>query len=150
MQLEEKRRIARAAFIKRDYEASLELSLDLSKYCDPDAYYRCAIIYETVKKDFEKAYYFFNRLRVEYEDFDAYNGCVRLILKMHKVEDNLLAEEYCETAIRKRGDGISYLLLGRVMEELYQTKCGKSASHVFERCSKARSLGNAQVCRTGI
>jgi hypothetical protein len=118
MQPDEKRRAARKAFVAGDYDLSLELSLDLAKYCDADAYYRCAIIYELVRKDLEKAYYFFNRLRAEYGAFDAYNGCARLIIKMHRLEDRSLAEEYCETAIRKHHDGISYLLAGRVAEEL--------------------------------
>lgn len=118
MELDEKRRTARAAFIAKDYERSLALSLELIRFRDPDAYYRCAIIYELVRKDLEKAYAYFDFLRIEHDAFDAYNGCVRLIIKMRKVEDRALALRYCDLAIARQGDGISYLLAGRVAEEL--------------------------------
>jgi TPR repeat protein len=134
MGISEKRQDALRAFKSEDYKLALALALEIAPYGDPGACYICAVIYE-YQHDLKKAYFYFDLCRKEGGTADAYNGCVRIILKQGRKEDILLAKEYCEAAIAKSHDGISYLLLGRLLEELSEPPDFRQAKRMYLRAA---------------
>lgn len=139
MDIVEKRRQAVLAFDRKDYKRALELALEITPYSDPVAFYICAVINETVLHDLDKAYHYFDLARKVSGFHDAYNGCVRVILAQKKKNAFELANRYCDKAITESHDGVSYLLLGRLFEELAEPMDIKRARKMYVLAARHRA-----------
>ena len=139
MDLSVKRREAVIALKEGNYELALKLSLETAQFLDPAGCCICGMIYETGFGDLVKAYHYFDLSRRAGGLPDACNGCVRIILKCHQKEKRLLAIRLCREAIKNGRDGLSYLLLGRVLEELFDPPNTRLAKYMYLKAAQHRA-----------
>ena len=112
---------AAKAFDAGDFDKALELYERLAALHYPDAYFSCGLIYEhgssSRGQDFQIAYSYFDRLRIEWAQSEGYVGCARIILSSREIDKTGLAKRYCDEAIELDGNPFAYLVLGQIQEE---------------------------------
>jgi tetratricopeptide (TPR) repeat protein len=115
--------LGKRAFRDGDYDTALECYKKLLPLHYPSAYYTCGLIYETGSSkegiDIEKAYRYFNQLRIEWGDSEGDVGCARIIVNSNWADKAELARSFCENAIARDKNPFAYLLLGRINEEYF-------------------------------
>lgn len=134
-EIDKLRREARAAFKNNESERAFALSEQLATENVPSALFRCGLILEkgwlngTV--DLDRAWSFYNKLAINWNEDLGYLGCVRLILSKGEQKERDKAIQYCEHVLNGPVKYRALLLLGRIYEELYTPPNYKLAKKAY-------------------
>jgi TPR repeat protein len=133
--LDGRKKAASEAFASRNFALAFSLSNKLVEENVASAMFTCGLIMEkgwlNGVKDFDCAYYYYNKLAIQFNNEEGYLGCVRIILLRHEFENRHKALMYCLGATTGRSKHLAFLLLGKIHEELSEPPDHRKAREAY-------------------